>query len=842
MSDQMQGQGGDLVLPPNTYAFVQDNTKGKVSVLVGPFKSSPSNTDQLVVWSDDQQRVVPINTLAGAVKTFTTAAEGQYIVLTNPVGDERDQYPQKGNASDSVELEFGRRVIVPGPAQFPLWPGQTAQVIDGHHLRHNEYLLVRVYDVDLARENWRNTVAAPQASPEGETDVVLPSSAANLTMGQLLIIRGTDVSFYMPSTGVEVIPDGTNYVRSAVTLETLEYCILLDENGSKRYEQGDAVVFPEPTEKFIEGDDGCKVFQAIELNEQSGLYVKVIEEYEDARGSHAVGEELFITGREQAIYFPRTEHSIITYDKQRKHHAIALPAGEGRYVLNRDTGQVELVRGPQMLLPDPRKQVVVKRVLDQHDCEIMYPGNEKALDMNEQYRAMTTQVDDHLAGAVMNNMALASYNSAPIAVAAATLDSFTPADSFEARDPGRRKSFAGDTMSRQTSYSPPRTITLDTKYEGAVQISPWAGYAVLITDKSGNRRVEVGPQVIQLQYDETIMPLELSTGRPKKDKNLLKTGYLRVINNAVTDLVTVETRDFVSVDIEIIYRVNFEGETPEDREKWFNVENYVQVLADHCRSRLRNVAKRSDIREFYTNPIDIIRDTLLGVQPADGRREGLFFPENNMRLSDIEVTNVTIRDAEAANLLTQAQSAALSGDIQLATAEDKARRDHQLNLLRREAIRDAQKVRDVEVEVEEQRIAQDLEQNLARATAEFTVRIENIKLDEKNREARMLETQTEVAIGTMRNEVALARIEKETELYIDKLKALSPELVDAIRVSGQETFVETIVTAVAPLAMAGGVTTADILGQTFEGTAFEGVIKAFAERPLAVASTSNGAR
>jgi hypothetical protein len=41
-------------------------------------------------------------------------------------------------------------------------------------------------------------------------------------------------------------------VRDAVTLERLEYCILLDENGNKRFIQGPAVVFPAPTETFVE--------------------------------------------------------------------------------------------------------------------------------------------------------------------------------------------------------------------------------------------------------------------------------------------------------------------------------------------------------------------------------------------------------------------------------------------------------------------------------------------------------------------------------------------------------------------------------------------------------------
>ena len=54
-------------------------------------------------------------------------------------------------------------------------------------------------------------------------------------MGKNMIIQGTDVSFYIPPTGIEVVPDRRGqYVRDAV-LERLEYCILLNEDGNKRY-------------------------------------------------------------------------------------------------------------------------------------------------------------------------------------------------------------------------------------------------------------------------------------------------------------------------------------------------------------------------------------------------------------------------------------------------------------------------------------------------------------------------------------------------------------------------------------------------------------------------------
>src|SRR5262249_32330991 len=150
-----------------------------------------------------------------------------------------NKHPSEGSAQPSDELEIGRKIIIPGPATFALWPEQVAEVVEGHHLRSNQYLLVRVYNEEEARKNWTKAVVKP--ATEGETTTVTSSPPPDLTVGKQLIIRGTEVSFYIPPTGIEVVAenaDGDRYVREALTLERLEYAILVDENGKKRYEVG----------------------------------------------------------------------------------------------------------------------------------------------------------------------------------------------------------------------------------------------------------------------------------------------------------------------------------------------------------------------------------------------------------------------------------------------------------------------------------------------------------------------------------------------------------------------------------------------------------------------------
>ncbi len=845
----------ELVLPPGTHAFVLDTTKGKVSVYVGPTKNSLSETDQPVVWDPESQRYMNVDSTDRATCVWALAEEGEYIVLRNPAPESGQAHPAKGTSTEAGDLEMGRQVIVSGPATFPLWPGQTAQTIPGHHLRHNQYVIVQVVDPALAEANWTSAVIAPQVTTsvidstaptqqgdgEGEgavgsdeqassapeaappsSVVGLPGEASELTMGQLMVVPGTHVSFYMPSTGLMVVPDDRgNYVRDAVTLETLEYCILLDEGGQKRYVRGPAVVFPSPTETFKTNDRNGRVFQAIELNEQSGLYVKVIAEYEEEGETRRVGDELFIRGSDQAIYFPRAEHSIITYDGRQKHHAIAIPAGEGRYVLNRMNGQVILVTGPNMFLPDPRTQVVVRRILDLHDVELMYPGNAEALRVNQRYQVESEQLGE----------------GEPFLSRATALGD---ASAMSPRFRGSDQDYAGDTLPRGTTHTPPRTITLDTKYEGAVGISIWPGYAVLVTNKTGDRRVEVGPKVVLLQYDEIITALELSTGRPKSDRNLLRTGYLRVVNNVVSDLVTVETRDLVSIEIELSYRVNFEGVSNAERLRWFDVENYVQVLTDHCRSRLRRVAKIYGVTELYAGAIDIIRDALLGEAPSNpgASRAGLRFPENGMKVTDVEVLDVRIDDPEVEGLLGNAQSKALEGAIRLSIAEEDASRERRLQQLARETAEEQHLTAEARAELALKVVELDLEQALAQAKAKLQESREVAKVNELDLANARKRTEQEIALQRQRDEIELERLTAETTQLVARMAAFEPGLIAAMTSLTDHALVKDIVTAIGPAAIAAGVSTADMLATLFEGTPLESVIKVFAERPLAPTGAS----
>ncbi|HEY4223486.1 MAG TPA: hypothetical protein VGO62_19145, partial [Myxococcota bacterium] len=550
-----RGNKRDLVLAPSEYAYMQDVTKGVIKTYTGPTVINPTAQERPLFFDANQNRFESCS-LEQAVQQSAVAPEGFYLILTNP--SQKNDHPQPGGVFPSPDLEIGRTINVMGPCSFALWPGQVKTLVQGHHMRSNQYLLIRIYNEDEARKNWSEGVIKP-ATEGGATSTKAP---ADLTVGRLFIIKGTDVSFYIPPTGVAVVADEAGeHVRDALTLERLEYCILVDQNGKKRYERGPQVVFPEPTESFIFRDNQRK-FRALELNEIQGLHIKVIAPYVENGVQHKEGDEMFITGKETAIYFPREEHSIIRYDGKDKHFAVAVPAGEGRYVMNRKTGSIRTSRGPAMLLPNPVDEVIVRRVLSEKECATWYPGNEEAAAYNRGLRQLAAMsAPAGRPGAVAEGDYERSQKrskQSPLAMEQSAVQS--------------QGNVVGDVLERANQFTQPRTVVFNQKYDGVPNVNIWVGYALMVIDKKGNRRVEQGPKNILLEYDESFEVVQLSSGTPKSDDKTITTVFLRVLNNKVSDATEVETLDHVRVGLRYSLRVNFEGEP----QKWFEVENYVK--------------------------------------------------------------------------------------------------------------------------------------------------------------------------------------------------------------------------------------------------------------------------
>jgi major vault protein len=899
MSD---AQKRDLVLAPGTFAYIQDTTKGVIKTYAGPTAFSPSGQEIPVKYDRKTGTFQKCATLDEAVRTSPVAVEGFYIMLLNP--SKNGKQPEEGAPQSSADLDVGRKVNIPGPAMFPLWPGQAAEVIRGHYLRSNQFLLCRVYNEEEAKKNWSNSImksanskltpppadATEEVKKQFQTDLekekkelAASLKQPDLTVGKLFIIRGTDVSFYIPPTGISVVQEGTmdaqgrsTYVREALTLENLEYCILVDENGNTRYERGPSVVFPEPTEKFMtasneENGEQVRKFRAIDLNKIQGIHIKVIADYEEHGQKFKAGDELFITGKETAIYYPRKEHSAVKYDGKTKHFATAVPSGEARYVLNRETGVITMKKGPDMLLPDPRIEIIVRRVLSDKQCELWYPGNGEALDYNRNIRKVMQASPTTRAGAVSEgdisrrSLREAKYTKFLGGVASGGMEfgasnqAIGSTSAFAASStPGtpspmissqvsKEQGYVGEEFLRSSTYTQPRSMTLDTKFQGAPTIGTWTGYAVMVVSKTGKRRVEKGPVEVQLEYDESLEVLEFSTGKPKNTDRLIKSPYLRVENNKISDTIRVETSDHVFVEVYLSYRVNFEG----DPMRWFLVENYVKFLCDHVRSVLKGYVRGIKVEDFYAHSTDIIHDTILGEPTENGDRLGMVFKENGMRILDAEVLGVKIENEQIRAMMENTQHNVVKTNIEIADLKRRLDFTQEKESVERE---EAQ-IRTMTVKTKNQLEQELLQSSIALILAKLSNAFKELE-QQKNLETsrqelenfvhgerlnrQKKETDQRLSVTEAELEQQLTLLVSETENVVKRFGAAQAGFSEALLALSNNETIKDVARSWSIQTVIGGESLVDSLKELFSGTPLKEKITKVLETVASSAVATNG--
>lgn len=852
----------ELVLNPSEYAFTQDLTSGVMKTHTGPSVVNITGQEYPVSFDPKTGRFRKVS-LADAPVQFVLAQQGQYVILNNPSVD--GKHPSIKDKAIAPELKNGQRVNIQGPITFALWPGQSAEVVDGHNLRSNQYLRIRIRDEQGAKDNWsKSLIRAANAAESESTDSSQKKGTQkpvkmsffdkvpdDLAVGKHYIVRGDEFSFYIPPTGVEVLKDANgSYVRDATTLERLEYSILIDENGSKRYERGPMVVFPRPTERFYEETDKegnpRTVFHPIELNEIQGLHVKVISEYIDEDGIlRKEGEELFIRGDKTPIYFPRPEHSLVTYDRKHKHFATAVPPGEARYVLERNVGVVKTVKGPTMLLPDPRKEVIVRRVLTEKECNLWYPGNADVEKYNSALREMA-KATSSTRGAISEGEVMRSKK---LKTAGLGVSSQEKALGFADRATTNSDTYAigADEFERGSTYNEPRTLTLDTKFSGVPTINLWTGYAVMVVSADPNakvnRRVEIGPKRLLLDYDETLEVLSMSTGKPKNTDQLIRTVYLRVKNNQVGDVIRAETKDHVNVECKVSLNGNFTG----DPNKWFEVENYVKLMCDRVRSTIKAAVRKKTVEELYADPTAILQEAVLGAKDSSGSRLGMVFEENGFHLTEMEVLGFVVGDERIAKILDNTQHQVVEGNIGLALAERKLvieKRNEELNRERAEAVANTQRVNQMlsaeldkfTAELAIDRVARELRLETEKANSVLAqlkkkeeTSVEDQRIKDVVQSAELARKKTLAAveneIQAASQELQLAKSVAETEAIVARFTAASGPFAEAlVALQSQETLVR-IAEATGIQRYIGGDNLVDSIRKIFAGTPVAGLLE-----------------
>jgi major vault protein len=266
------------------------------------------------------------------------------------------------------------------------------------------------------------------------------------------------------------------------------------------------------------------------------------------------------------------------------------------------------------------------------------------------------------------------------------------------------------------------------------------------------------------------------------------------------------------------------------------------------RSMMRHVAKQYGIEEFYQNYVAIIRDTVLGVSPAEGgERPGRTYDENGMHIYQLEVLDAQIEDSHVAQLLTRAQHDAVDTAINLASQERR------LDMTKRSAqySRETAQVEAETASIRNQlRAKTQLEEHTLEMEGrkrELEAKLEEIKVEAESAAAQQAADLLSEQKRTEINEVTLARdkarrdqedefakaelrrrtdeLEAQTKAMVDKAKAFAPDLIAALRAFGDQDLAARAAEAMAPMALLGGKSVAEVLQNLFKGTALERGLK-----------------
>jgi major vault protein len=329
-------QNRDLTLPPDTYLYLQNEAKGgAITVHRGPALVNQTGQDRPVRYDPNKRQYLACS-LEQASTTIPSGG-GRRLRHSRKSFGRRESFRPKRTTQVSHFAKVAE-IVIPGPWSEALYPGQNAMLLKVTDCGAISTLSPSSTTIKKLEANWDKTVAKVQTDLLPKLDAqgnpIPPDSAHQQTIkakdlpkptdfavGTRIVIQGIDVSFYIPCTGVEVMVEDGKYVRDAVTLEQLEYCCLIDENGKKTYPKGPAVVFPSPTQVFEQDSKKRRKFTPIELNTINGIHLKVTADFKgpdlEKRSSdereYKEGEELFVTGRTMSIYYPREELAIIEY-------------------------------------------------------------------------------------------------------------------------------------------------------------------------------------------------------------------------------------------------------------------------------------------------------------------------------------------------------------------------------------------------------------------------------------------------------------------------------------------------------------------------------------------------
>jgi major vault protein len=806
MPTDMMSARRDVVVPPGFYLFVESDT-GAIACNVGPMNVVVSDKENIVTWNPDNNSFDQVNDYRNGLKPFVQARRGEYIVLHNPATGEKR--PVEGKKNEMAELSWGETQIIEGPIFFALFPGQSAETIPGHRMRPFQYIIIQITNPDAAMQNWTDETTRPWvtgfkipdviAHPDEQTDEehamlstpvepMPPANDAKPVMGRQYVVTGQTVTYFVPVTGMVVLQDDAgNYLRDAIVLERGEWALFRSESGQKRYEQGPQIVFPRTPDEKVVDFDGQKVNRAIELTDTTGLHVRAMVKCHAYDMDWEVGQERFLTGKEVPFFYPSDELAIVAYDGKALLYSVTIPRKQARYLLEKKLGSVGLVKGPQMFLPNPISQTFVRRILSDTEVDLWFPGNQAALDYNRKLRMV--------------------------------------AKGTEAKPTEQTRTFGGEALARAIAsgmqYSEPRSVVLESRFDGAVTIDVYDGYAVMVAGDEGHNEVVIGPALRHLEYHEVLVPFKVSQGLPKNHRDIRREAYLRIKNNRVRDQLTVTTKDYVKMVLTLNFVVDF---MEEHKEAWWSVGNYVELVSNTMQTQLSKAFRRVTLQQALEDPFPIILEAVLGTE-VEGKRPGTVFEQYGIWIKDVKVLDFQIEDDAIAHQVFDTQKEIVSKALQLSDAQRQLELTTALEAIRQQTARAEAETKTMISHLALEQLTVDRELATASAVLEGEKQAAVQRLldaVESAKRARLLaDVEQKQALAAVDLKQYQERLAAETNAAKERLAAITPSDLAMLRQMSDSELLKNLAEKLGPDAMWTGASLQAIVKGLLAGSGFE---------------------
>ncbi|OAF64345.1 hypothetical protein A3Q56_07951, partial [Intoshia linei] len=169
------------------------------------------------------------------------------------------------------------------------------------------------------------------------------------------------------------------------------------------------------------------------------------------------------------------------------------------------------------------------------------------------------------------------------------------------------------------------------------------GHVVQIFEKtSAKSRIVFGPNLVKLCPQEEFTLICLSGGIPKVVK---KNFYisLKLGPDFFRDKIIVETSDHARLAVSTAYKWHFQvtRNSPESEiKKLFAVPDFIGDSCNKLASLIRSAIASIKFEDFHKNSINIIKNSVFGVDKNGIKNKTLFFGKNNLVITGVDVRSI----------------------------------------------------------------------------------------------------------------------------------------------------------------------------------------------------------